>query len=179
MCIALLGAGISVILPNQHTAKGLLIITRRADESSKTVFTYEGYYAQQNAGTYTSTFLAILQSPNNLAFGEPGIDPKHIEKLVSAKKEGTQAISLNIKGNTPENAKKLWEKVANSAIETHDKLKVSADSFVSVVKTPNSPVVVKTYPEWTTIFGAGFAFSLILLTSMIILTKYLKEDRDH
>ncbi|MFA5776607.1 MAG: Wzz/FepE/Etk N-terminal domain-containing protein, partial [Patescibacteria group bacterium] len=78
--VGLLGAGVSTILPNQYTAKGLLIVTRKADELSKEVFTYEGYYAQQNAGAYTATFLSILQSPNNLKFADSGADLKELSR---------------------------------------------------------------------------------------------------
>lgn len=169
----------STILPNQYTAKGLLVVTRRADAPSKEVFTYEGYYAEQNAGTYTTTFLAILQSPNNLASADNTIDAKKLARLVKAKREGTQAIVLAVKGQTPQDAVNLWNKVADSAIQTHTKLQASADPLLEVSKTPNSPVTLKTYPAWSTIFGISFTFSLVIMVSILIIARYLKEEHDH
>jgi len=179
MILGLLAVGVSLLLPNQYTAKGLLVVARRADEPSKEVFTYEGYYAQQSAVSYTATFLSILQSPNNLKSADSSADLKKLERLVKAKKDGPQTIVLNVKGQTPQDAADLWEKVADSAIQTHNKLKVSADPLLEVAKAPNSPIIVKTYPEWTTIFGAGFAFSLVIASSIIIMMRYLEEERDH
>ena len=177
--VGLAGAGISVILPNQYTAKGLLIITRKADAPAKEVFTYEGYYAQQNVVAYTATFLSILQSPNNLQSAENSVDLKKLARLVKAKRDGTQTIVLSVKGQTPQDAINLWEKVADSAIQTHNKLKASADPLLEVAKTPNSPVILKTYPEWTNIFGASFAFSLVIISSILIIPRYIKEEHDN
>lgn len=177
--VGLAGAGISVILPNQYTAKGLLIITRKADAPAKEVFTYEGYYAQQNVVVYTATFLSILQSPNNLQSAENSVDLKKLARLVKAKRDGTQTIVLSVKGQTPQDAINLWEKVADSAIQAHNKLKASADPLLEVTKTPNSPVVLKTYPEWTNIFGASFAFSLVIISSILIIPRYIKEEHDN
>ena len=177
--VGLAGAGASTILPNQYTAKGLLVVARRTDEPSKEVFTYEGYYAQQNAGAYTATFLSILQSPNNLMSADSTADPKKLARLVKAKRDGTQAIVLSVKGQAPQDATHLWEKVADSAIQTHNKLKTSADPLLEVTKTPNSPVVLKTYPDRPSVFGISFAFSVIILSSVLVLLHYLKEEHDY
>lgn len=179
LAVGLAGAGISLILPNQYTAKGLLVVTRKADLPSAGFFSYEGNYAQQNSGTYTGTFLAILQSPANLTSAGTEISLKDLTRLVKTKREGSQGISLTVKGDSPEQAKNLWGKIADSTIKTHEELKPTADPLISVIKTPSSPVVLKTYPQWQTVFGAGFAFSVIILSSLIIIARYLKEDRDY
>lgn len=179
LVVGFVGAGISTILPNQYTAKGLLVVTRKADEPSREVFTYEGYYAEQNAGTYTATFLAILQSPNNLKFADGNADPKQLARLVKAKREGTQAIVLAVKSQTPQDAANLWNKVAESAIQAHTKLQASADPLLTVSKTPNSPTALKTYPEWPTVFGASLVFSFVIMVSIVIIARYLKEEHDY
>lgn len=176
--VGLVGAGMSLILPNQYTAKGILVVTRKADAPSKDFFTYEGSYAQQNAGAYTATFLSILQSPNNLKSADVSPDVKKLSRLVKTKKEGTQTVVLSTKGETPEAALNLWIKVSDSAIRTHNQLKENADPLISITKTPNSPVVLGTYPEWQTVFGAGFIFSVVILSTMIVIVRYLKEGND-
>lgn len=175
----LAAAGISAILPYQYTAKGLLVVTRKVNEPSDKVFTYEGYYAQQSAGAYTATFLSILQSPNNLKTADDSVDPKRLARLIKAKKEGPQAIVLSVKSQTPESAVNLWEKVANAAIQTHNKFINSADPLLDVAKTPNSPVVLRTYPEWTDVFGAGSMFSIIILSSALVIFQHIKENHDN
>lgn len=177
--VGLVGAGMSLILPNQYTAKGILVVTRKADAPSKDFFTYEGSYAQQNAGAYTATFLSILQSPNNLKSADVSPDVKKLSRLVKTKKEGTQTVVLSTKGGTPEAALNLWIKVSDSAIRTHNQLKENADPLISITKTPNSPVVLGTYPEWQTVFGAGFIFSVVILSTMIVIVRYLKEENDY
>lgn len=177
--VGLVGAGISFVLPNQYTAKGLLIITRKADESSKEFFTYEGSYAQQNAAAYTATFLSILQSPNNLMSADSSLGVNKLSRLVKAKKEGAQTVSLSVKGNTPKQALELWNKISESAMQTHNQLKAGADPLINVDKTPNSPVVLKTYPEGQKVFGVGFLFSVVILSSVIVVIRYLREEHDY
>jgi len=177
--VGLVGAGVTTILPNQYTAKGLLVITRRTDVPAKEVFTYEGYYAQQNATSYTATFLAILQSPSNLISADSTSDPKELLRLIKAKREGSQVIILSAQGQTPQDAQRLWKKVSDSAIQAHIELTASADPLLKITKTPNSPVILRTYPERLSIFGAGFAFSFIIMLSAMASVRYLKEDHDN
>ncbi len=179
LIVGLAGAGISLILPNQYTAKGLLIVTRKADEPDKEIFTYEGNYAQQNAGAYTTTFLAILQSPANLETADTGLDVKKLTQLVKTKREGSQGIALNVRGATPEQASILWGKISDSAINIHQGLKPNADPLIFISITPGSPTVLKTYPGWQTVLGAGFAFCAVILVSVIIIIRYLKGEYDH
>jgi len=177
--VGVAGAGISLILPNQYTAKGLLVVSRKADASSSNFFTYEGSYAQQSAETYTTTFLSVLQSPSNIGAAVDAADVKKVSKLVKAKKEGSQSIVLAVKGDTPEQAQSYWNKIADRAIQTHTQLTANADPLVNVTKTPNSPVILKTYPKWQTVFGAGFVFAVIISSSLIVVAKYLKGERDN
>ncbi|MBU1970254.1 hypothetical protein KJ605_00530 [Patescibacteria group bacterium] len=177
--VGLLGAGISLLLPNQYTATGLLVVTRKADEPSPAFFTYEGNYAQQNSGTYTGTFLAILQSPGNLKSADANLDIKRVSRLIRAKREGSQAIALNVKGHSPEQAARLWHQVVNAAMKTHAQLAANADALITVTITSGSPVVLKTYPNWKTVLGSAFLFSAVIIWSLVLIARYLKEDHDY
>ncbi|HAZ29445.1 TPA: hypothetical protein DCY43_01665, partial [candidate division WWE3 bacterium] len=64
--IGALCLSVSLILPNQYTAEGLIIVTRATEIGSGDVFLYEGYYAQQNAQNYLATFQSIVESPGNI-----------------------------------------------------------------------------------------------------------------
>ncbi|MBU0649836.1 hypothetical protein KKG63_01385 [Patescibacteria group bacterium] len=177
--VGLLGAGISLLLPNQYTATGLLVVTRKADAPSPAFFTYEGNYAQQNSGTYTGTFLAILQSPGNLKSADANLDIKRVSRLIRAKREGSQAIALNVKGHSPEQAARLWHQVVNAAMKTHAQLAANADALITVTITSGSPVVLKTYPNWKTVLGSAFLFSAVIIWSLVLIARYLKEDHDY
>jgi hypothetical protein len=175
--VGLTGVGLSAALPNRYTANGLLVVTRKADAPATEVFTYEGYYAQQSAEVYTTTFLAILQSPDNLALADTTSNPKRLARLIKAKRDGTHAISLAVKGQTAKDAVYLWERVATAASQTHSKLTTPSDPLLAVTKTPGSPVVLATYPEWPAVFGVSFTFSLLGMIATHVLLKYLKEAR--
>jgi len=179
LAIGLLGAGVSLLLPNQYTAKGLLVVARKADPPASGFFTYEGNYAQQNSVAYAGTIMAILQSPANLASAGTGVDVKKLERLIKVKKEGSQGVALAVKAENPKDANLLWTKLADSAITTHNNLADLGDPLLTVTKTPGSPVVVDTYPEWQKVFGAGFGFSVIIMSTLIMLIRYLKEDGDY
>lgn len=179
LAVGLLGAGVSLLLPNQYTAKGLLVVTRKADAPTSGFFTYEGSYAQQNAGAYAGTFMSVLQSPANLASADTGLDVKKLGRLIKVKREGSQGVALAVKAESPKEAKLLWTKLADSAIATHKNLAESGDSLLTVSKTPGSPVVVDTYLEWQKIFGAGFGFSVVIISTLIMLVRYLKGDGDN
>ena len=179
LAIGLLGAGGSLLLPNQYTAKGLLVVTRKADSPTSGFFTYEGSYAQQNSGAYAGTFMAVLQSPANLASADTGLDVKKLERLIKVKREGSQGVALAVKAGSPKEAKLLWTKLSDSAMTTHENLADSGDPLLTVTKTPGSPVVVATYPEWQLVFGAGFGFSVVTMSTLIMLIRYLKEDGDY
>jgi len=179
LAIGLLGAGGSLLLPNQYTAKGLLIVTRKTDPPASGFFTYEGSYAQQNSETYAGTFMAILRSPANLASADTGLDVKKLERLIKVKREGSQVVALAVKAEGSKDAILLWTKLADSAIATHNNLADSGDPLLTVTKTPGSPVVVNTYQEWQKIFGAGFGFSVVIMSTLIMLIRYLKEGSDY
>lgn len=173
----LTGTGVVLVLPYQYTAQGLLVVTRKADTPSDNVFTYEGYYAQQNAQAYTVTFLSILLSPSTLSNAGTGIGTKKLIQLIKAKKNGGQAINFSVKGNSPQEAHTLWVKIADSAIASHNALTPTADPLISVDPTLGSPVVVNSYPAWYKVLAAGFTCSVILASFLIILGRYLAEEK--
>jgi len=88
-------------------------------------------------------------------------------------------VALAVKAASPKEATLLWTKLADSAIATHNNLADSGDPLLTVTKTPGSPVVVDTYPEWQNIFGAGFGFSVVIMSTLIMLIRYLKEGSDY
>lgn len=179
LAFGLLGAGISLLLPNQYTAKGLLIVTRKAEPPASGYFTYEGSYAQQSSKTYTETFMSILHSPASLASANTGLEIKKLGRLVKVKREGSQGVSLAVKASKPLDATLLWNKIADSAISTHTKLMDSEDPLITVAKTPGSPTIIDTYPDWQTVFGATFGFSAVIVSATIAVIRYLKGEDDY
>ncbi len=156
--------GISLILPNQYTASGLIIVTRVVETDTPDFFAYEGYYAQQNAQNYLATFQSIVESPGNIknALNISDAATENITRLVSVQRAGSQSLSLKVKGASPSTTVGTWNKLVASAIETHTKHKDQADPLINMYVAAGSPVVAHTYPAWYKVFGLGFVIYLVL-----------------
>lgn len=169
----------SLVLPNQFTATGTLFIARKAQETSEDFFTYEGSYAQQNASSYASAFLSLLQSPSNIEQAQTGLDTKKVLRLIKAKKEGNQVIIFSVKASSAKQAKEMWAKIVNSAITTHKDSLEKFDPQLSILIIPTSPVILKTYPSWEKIFLMTCTSSFCALFLSFYALKYLKEENDN
>lgn len=168
---------VSLALPYQYTARGLIVISRKADSSSGSFFTYEGSYSQQTASAYTPTFVAILQSPDTLESTGIFSDIKKASRLVKVRKEGQQTVTLSVKGNSANQANEYWNKILDTATKTAEKN--SGDPLIAINSTEGSPVVLKSYPDWSAIFVGSALISFITLVSLRVIAGYLKEGNDH
>ena len=177
--IGALCLGVSLILPNQYTAEGLIIVTRATEIGSGDVFLYEGYYAQQNAQNYLATFQSIVESPGNIKNALKISDgaTEKIARLVSVQRAGSQSLSLKVKGASPSATVATWDELVASAIETHTKHKDQADPLITMYVAAGSPVVTHTYPAWYKVFGLGFSIALVLTCLVSVSSAYLKEER--
>ncbi|MBP7785922.1 hypothetical protein KA062_01560, partial [Patescibacteria group bacterium] len=109
-------------LPSNYTASGSFYITRKED-NSESFFTYEGYYSQQTASTYTNSVVALAESEdvkkqvlNKLDLPEDGYNIRKISKSMSVKKTGPQIINIALKDKDLNRAKTIWENIADILI---------------------------------------------------------------
>jgi len=181
---ALVGLISYYLLPTKYTAVGSFYI-KRATESTgiKTYFTYEGYYAQQGALSYTNTVVALLESLDirnkalqklNLAVNEESL--RKYGKLINVRKMGPQLITLTTEGNIDTEAKTLWNALSDTLLETTAEVNKDGDPKLSISKVAEEPVVKTTYKAlWlNTLIGAGTMFSLSIF--WVSFREYFKTE---
>ena len=166
-----LGAVLYYAIPATYNATGSFFIKRDVDNSTGNYFTYEGYYSQQTALSYTNTLTGIFESEDikskaliNLS---TEVNEQSLRKLgqnMKIKKSGPQLITLIVKGNTSQNAKSAWLAVTKATITTADFLNINGDSKLTISQLAEDPVVKMAfrnlYVNILTGFGLGILFSI-------------------
>ncbi len=169
------------LLPSNYIASGSFYVTRKED-NSESFFTYEGYYSQQTATTYTNSVVALAESVdvkkqvlNKLDIPVNTQNIRKINKSVSVKKTGPQIVNITLKDKDLDKAKTLWEGVSEILIDTSKEINLEGDGKLSVVKISEEPFIKETYkPLWiTSVAGILFGFSLGML--IIGLKEYFKD----
>jgi capsular polysaccharide biosynthesis protein len=175
--VGALFGGIYYLLPNHFTATGLLYVRRSIDSSMFKYFSYEGFYAQQTAQSYTNTVFALLGSVNirSAALKKMGIADTEANlfrygMMIKSKKVGPQIINLTITGKTSKEAGDLWNAVGETITESvKSSNNLGGDPNLSVVKMGDSPVVRIQYkPLWACLPVGSvvlFTFTLLLISA--------------
>ena len=169
------------LLPSNYIASGSFYVTRKED-NSESFFTYEGYYSQQTATTYTNSVVALAESVdvkkqvlNKLDIPVNTQNIRKINKSVSVKKTGPQIVNITLKDKDLDKAKTLWEGVSEILIDTSKEINLEGDGKLSVVKISEEPFIKETYkPLWIT-SGAGILFGFSLGMLIIGLKEYFKD----
>lgn len=179
-----LGGLIVFFLPTRYVAKGSFYAKRAANEATSEFFTYEGYYGQQAALSYTNTVIGLLESTDLMKMAleklnEPvnEITLRKYKKLVNVKKKGPQLVTLETKGQDQSSAKLLWDALSDSLFETAVKINVNGDPALSFSKISEDPVVNRNYKNiWINMLagtGVGFAFGLFAVS----IKEYMKGSK--
>ncbi|RJR26944.1 hypothetical protein C4561_04165 [candidate division WWE3 bacterium] len=180
----LVGTGLGLVLyniPAKYISTGSFYI-QRTTENSSNYFTYEGYYGQQTALSYTNTVAALLESVDlrTLALAKLNVPVNEVtlrkyQRFISVNKDGPQLISLTVKGNTHEESKGLWESLSSSLIDTTVDINKSGDANLSISKITDEPVVKKEYKSIWINLSAGFGLGLIAGILFISFKEYFKK----
>jgi len=168
-------------LPSNYIASGSFYITRKED-NSESFFTYEGYYSQQTATTYTNSVVALAESVDvkkqvlekvDLPINDQNI--RKINKSMSVKKTGPQIIDITFKDKDLNKVKTIWQSISDILIETSKEINLNGDGKLIVVKISEEPFIKEGYkPLWmTSVAGIIFGFSLGML--IISLKEYFKD----
>lgn len=173
------GGLVHFLLPPSYSAVGYFYVSRTVSMAptplpSSQEFTYEGYYARQNAVSYVPTFLGLLESDSTssavLELLQQPVDAASIRKLgrgISVKKPAPQLIELSYKSSSPENALQVWKTLAKYAVEKHYDLNADIDPNISVKYLAEEPVIKESYrnPVFNFLVGSivGFGCTLFIL----------------
>lgn len=180
---ALFGAILYFLIPNNYVASGSLFVTRSIDmPNSEDVgvqalaqkedfadFKYEGYYAQQNAVSYTATLLGLIESDevkkdvlDELGVSVNNNSLRRFGRAVSAKKKAPQLIQVKVKAGTPEDAVNRWKVLIANVTSLSQKLNDKGDPSVVVMSVSDEPVVKESFNNLYVNISVGFLFGVLI-----------------
>jgi capsular polysaccharide biosynthesis protein len=179
---AFLGAGLYFALPDRYLAEGSFYVHRQVEIGVEEHFTYEGYYGQQAALSYTNTVIGLFEDTSikkrSLEDLNIPTDEKNLRKInrqVRVKKPAPQLVNLIVKGTTPSEAENLWTVLSDNALQTAQTLNAEGDPFLRIT-TVGGPVVRKAYENILINTALGLALGLMAGTAMAALIQYRKEE---
>ena len=157
-------------IPATYDATGSFFIKRGVDSNSTgDYFTYEGYYSQQTALSYTNTLTGIFESEDikSKALMDLGTEVNEwsIRKLgrnMRIKKSGPQLITLTVKGNTPQSARSTWLAITKATITTANFLNTNGDSKLTISQLNENPVVKMSFRNLYVNILVGFGMGILL-----------------
>lgn len=177
---ALLGI-IFYFLPSKYVASGSLFVNRKIG-AENSFFTYEGYYGQQTALSYTNSILSLIESVDVkkmvLESNKMPLNSKNmnmLNRIVSVKKTGPQVIYLTVKGKTYEEAKRLWNSVSNVTVAAAYEINRNGDEKLSISPISPQPLVGLPYKSIYLYGVVGVLISFTLASFFICLKEYFKN----
>jgi len=180
----LLGVATYFLLPTKYCASGSLFIRRSTYPYSENHFTYEGYYGQQAAMSYTNSIIALIESEDIRAVALKSLEIKineatlrKYEKKIKTVKSGPQLVGLVVKEKSPEKAEELWRAVADSTISTMNGISRQNDPFVGLIKISAEPIVKESYKNMAVCALVGAGLGLLVSTGCLVLKNYFPKRR--
>ncbi len=179
---ALVGVVIYFLLPPKYSATGTLFVTRKIEQpepgttfSPESVedgfFSYEGYYAQQNALSYTSTLIGLIESADikskvldTLSISVSEANLRKLGRAVSAKKHAPQLVVVTVKGLPSASAEKIWTTLVDEVMLASQKLSEQGDPNLVVVAVSDHPIVKEGYRNVLVNIIIGFGFGVLVST---------------
>lgn len=179
--VGLLAGILFHFLPSNYIASGSFYITRKED-NSESFFTYEGYYSQQTATTYTNSVVALAESVDVkkqvLEKVDLPIDDQNIRKInksMSVKKTGPQIINITFKDKDLKKVKTIWQSISDILIETSKEINLNGDGKLTVVKISEEPFIKEGYKTLWMTGVAGIIFGCSLGLLIVSLKEYFKD----
>ncbi len=160
--------------PTKFVAVGTLFVKRSVNSAANEFFTYEGYYGQQAAVSYTSSVVALIQSEDirsqalnkmGANINEPTL--RELNRKLSTKKTGPQVIEVIVKDKNRDSALLIWQSITNALIETNTQLNTTGDYQLSIQLVQPTPVIREVYRHQLMYF-ATFALLGIGMTTLVL-----------
>jgi capsular polysaccharide biosynthesis protein len=180
----ILGAVAYFFLPINYQAEGSLFIKRVIYPYSETHFTYEGYYGQQAAVSYTDSVIGLIESVDIRAraltkLGE-NVNDKNLRKLsrkVKVSKNGPQVITIKIKEASSDKAQETWQAVSDVTIETIGELKSGGDPYINLSKVSQEPVIKEGYRNLPLFTLLGIFIGVSLASFALAAINYFSKKK--
>ena len=176
--VGILIGGVLGYFSEKYSAVGSFYVGRKIDSNLARFFTYEGYYGQQTALSYTKTAIGLIKSPDvkkqtleKLNIEVTDTTLREFGSLINTKKAGPQLITVTVRGSTEEKAGKMWILLADSFLETAESLNLQTDPNLTIIKVSPLPIIKYSCLPLISLPIAG---GLMFLTIGLLLTS-LKE----
>lgn len=168
------------LIPHTYTASGSFYINRavQIQKENNGYFTYEGYYSQQTALSYTNTVVALLESYDvrseslknlNIQVNEASL--RKYGRLIKVKKMGPQLVTLTTKQKTANEAEDLWKSVSKTLVEKTSNINERGDSNLNISAVIENPVIKESYkPLFVCVLTGAF-----LATFFAVIFVSIKE----
>jgi capsular polysaccharide biosynthesis protein len=177
---AVLGVGI-YFLPPKYISSGSFYI-KRSISGEKNYFTYEGYYGQQTALSYTNSVIALAESLDikRLVLDKLKIEVneeslRKLSRMIRVKKTGSQIILITVKADSYATSENIWNKLSESLLSTTYEINKDGDPNLMVEKVSDRPVVKEGYRS-ILLFGIGGSLiSFTIFSFYICFKEYLKD----
>lgn len=184
-----LGILLHFLLPQTYTAVGYLYVSRSISiegpvqgQTTPPDFTYEGYYARQNAVSYVPTVLGLLENDATsravLDMLDQPITTASIRKFgrsISVKKPAPQLIELTYKSSSPEFAQQAWKAIAKYTLERHYDLNSDMDPSISIKYLTEEPVVRESYRNPVLNFIIGSVMGAVSTVFFLAFKRHLSS----
>lgn len=181
----LLGALAYFYLPVRYQAIGSLFVKRVVYPFSEDHFTYEGYYGQQAAVSYTDSVIGLIKSIDvqaaalkKLALPVDDKNLRQLEKMTRITKSGPQVVTVYVKENSPEKAAQTWRALTEATITTAEQLKSGGDPYMNVAKVSQEPVVKEGYRNLPVFSLIGLALGFLLSSFILAIKTYFSKNSD-
>lgn len=183
LACGIVGVVLYYVIPPKYLASGTLYVERAVENGGGRYFTYEGYYNQQTAVSYTNTVLGLLDSDDikTLALRKLGIqiNEQSLRKFnsqIKTTKTGNQLITLSVKGATPQKAESAFNALSQVTISTSDRISQTSDPYLHLTLITDQPVVRETFRNVWVNLAIGVLSGFLLAVLYLSFSTYLKEQ---
>ena len=172
-------------VPKPYKAVGTFYVTRGIDLDNKLDFTYEGFYAQQAGTNYAETLTGLMESVDirrevldvlKLPVTESAL--RELARSIKTKKTAPQLVTLTVKADSNQGAKRLWLAVADATEHSSRQLNsASGDGLLQVARVSPLPVVYAGYNSLVVFVGVSLALARCSPSQALRLRWRLQHNR--
>ena len=183
LLFASVGTGGYFFWPKTYTATGSFFVSRDVEKTSNEYFTFEGFYSQQSALSFTDTVIGLLESVDvrkesllllNITPDEAAL--RKLNRTIKIKKAAPQLITLKVAGKTKTEAREVWTALSEIALKTVTDLRENGDRSLHLTLLQKVPVVQEAYRNILLNFSTGFLFGILTAAISIFAKDYFSKE---
>lgn len=185
-----LGAVVYFYFPARYLVLGTVFVGRElattavppATTPIPVDFTYEGFYAQQNAVGFTKTYIGVLESDENIYFAaaqlpEASLDhtAKKIKRNLRVTSPAPQLVVVKYSSFNKSEAQAIWISLVANAHQLATQLNQVGDSKVTILRLQSAPIVKEPVNNLYLNLGLGFLVGGFFSSSMYLTLAFFKS----